>query len=205
MIYALFRKLLWVFLHICYDITIYGKENIPIKPNVRKGIKGYIVACNHQKYLDPPLVAVTVKGKYSFMAKAELFQANKLFKYLITALGAFPVERGAGDNKAIERAVSDINKGKIFVIFPEGMRSKDGTIGRAKSGVTVIASQTGAPVLPVCIKYSEIKNFRKKVYISVGTMIEADELKLDENDRSSLKRISGKIMDRIKELMENMK
>ena len=45
-----------------------GKENIP----TAKG--GYIIASNHVSNNDPPVVGITFKGKYTFMAKEELFR-----------------------------------------------------------------------------------------------------------------------------------
>ena len=50
------------------------------------------------------------------MAKIELFK-NKFFGALIRALGAFPVERGAGDGKAIKTGEDLIRDGEIMTIF----------------------------------------------------------------------------------------
>lgn len=196
MFYEIVRKILRFVLKIKYKITFIGTENIP------KG-GGFIAACNHQFYSDPPLMAITIKGRFSFMAKSELFEGNKFFAWLITKLGAFPVHRGAGDNSAIDRAISDIEKGKVFVIFPEGTRSKDGTIGKAKSGVTLIASRANAAVLPMCIKYGPKKG-RQRITISVGKLIPKEELRIDTDDRRELKRVSNVIMDNIRELMDNI-
>lgn len=197
MIYECVRRLLKLYYRIKCKITYIGTENIP-----QKG--GFIAACNHQSYSDPPLLATAIKGrKFSFMAKSELFQKNKLFKWLITALGAFPVERGAGDTGAIDRAISDLEKGKVFVIFPEGTRSKDGTIGRAKSGVTLIASKANAAVVPFCIKYGEKKG-RQHITISAGKLIPAEKMHIPEGDRKALKKTSALIMDNIKTLMDEI-
>lgn len=190
--FRLFVNLIWG--KIKYKVNFIGKENVP----PLKG--GYIIACNHQSFSDPPLVAAMIKGKFSFMAKSELFEKNFLFSWVIRRCGAFPVSRGTGDTSAIDRAVSDIKKGKVFVIFPEGTRSKDGTLGRGKSGVALIASQTGAPVLPVCIRYSDTR----KVDFAVGKLIPAEELVIDGNDRHELKRVSELIMSNIKQLQDEI-
>jgi len=84
------------------------------------------------------------------------------------------------------------------VIFPEGTRSKDGTIGRAKSGVALIAATAAVPVLPVCIMYG-LGN-KKNLDFAVGNMIPAEELKMESEDRRALKQISARILDSIKEL-----
>lgn len=200
MVYEFFRKIVWLVFHIKYSVTVLHKENAPHNNGVKGG---FIVACNHQSYSDPPLVSTAFKGHFSFMAKSELFK-NKFFGWIISRCGAFPVVRGAGDNSAIDRAISDLEeKKRIFVIFPEGTRSKDGTIGRAKSGVALIAGKANAPVVPVCIKYGE-KKFRQKVYISIGELIPKEAVALNDDDRTELRRVSNLIMNNIKALMEEM-
>ena len=187
-------------MHIKNRIKVIGKENLPHKNGVKGG---YIIACNHLSYSDPILIAAIIKAKFSFMAKSELFEKNKIFSWLIKKCGAFPVVRGAGDNTAIDKAISDIKDGRAFVIFPEGTRSKDGNIGRAKSGIAVIAGMATAPVLPVCIKYGK-KGFRRRAWISVGEMIPAEQIAIKSDDRREVKRVSNLIMDNIKQLMDGM-
>ena len=200
MIYEFFRKWVWLGMHIKHRLKVVNGENRPHK----NGIKGgYIIACNHQEYSDPPLIAAVLKAKFSFMAKSELFEKNKLFAWLIRKCGAFPVVRGAGDNAAIDTAIKTLEDGRAFVIFPEGTRSKDGTIGRAKSGIAVIAGTAKAPVLPVCIKYGR-KGFRRRAWISFGKLIPAEEIEMRSDDRTELRRVSNLIMNNIKELMDGM-
>ena len=158
MFYSFLRNCARLFYIIVYNIHVIGGENIPSQ----KG--GYIIASNHVSNNDPPVVGITFRGKYTFMAKEELFHKNPLFSWLIKRLGAFPVKRGAKDTSAIDKALESLKEGRIFVIFPEGTRSKDGTLGRAKSGVTLIAAQAKVPVVPVFIKYGR-KKFRRNIYI----------------------------------------
>lgn len=197
MFYSFLRGCAKLFYIIVYHIHVIGRENIPKE----KG--GYIIASNHVSNNDPPVVGVTFKGKYTFMAKQELFEINPLFTWLIKSLGAFPVKRGAKDNSAINRALESLKEGRIFVIFPEGTRSKDGTLGHAKSGVTLIAAQAKVPVVPVFIKYGR-KKFRRNIYISIGSMIPAEKFDVDISDRKMLKAVSATIMDEIALLQENM-
>lgn len=193
MLYALARNLVSFVFHIIYKITIVGKENIPSS----KG--GFIIASNHVSNLDPPMVGVVFKGKYAFMAKEELFQGSRIFAWLITKLGAFPVKRGSKDLSVIDKALDSLDDGKIFVIFPEGTRSKNGELGRPKSGVAITAARAGAPVVPVFIKYGR-KKFRRNVYVSVGDMIPAEEVKADISDKHEIRRISERIMGQIAQL-----
>lgn len=196
MLYALARIIVSFIFHIIYKITIVGRENIP----EAKG--GYIIASNHVSNLDPPMVGIVFKGKYTFMAKEELFQVNPLFTWLITKLGAFPVKRGSKDLAVIDKALESLNKGRIFVIFPEGTRSKTGELGKPKSGVAITAIRAKAPVVPVFVKYGK-KRFRRQVCISVGEMIDADNFAVDIADKHEIRRVSEMIMERIANLKAN--
>ena len=193
--YLFFRMLveLW-YRHIRFRTTILNVGNIPRE----KG--GFIVASNHQTYDDPPMIAAVFRGRFSFMAKSELFEKNKLFAWLIRKCGAYPVVRGGNDTAAIDRAVKDIRLKRIFVIFPEGTRSKTGALGRGKSGVAIIAGQSGAPVTPVCIMYAP-DGKKHHAVVAVGKQIPAEQLKIDDpTDRKQLKNVSKQIMDSIAKL-----
>ncbi|MCL2077214.1 MAG: 1-acyl-sn-glycerol-3-phosphate acyltransferase [Oscillospiraceae bacterium] len=199
--YLLVQSLVKIFMLLKYKIYFHNKEKIPPREVSLKG--GFIVACNHQYYWDPPIAAAFIKGKYSFMAKASLFE-NKLFAKLIRTLGAFPVVRGPGSEKAIQRAFEDLQKGRIFMIFPEGTRSKDGTLGKGKSGVAMIASMADAPVLPICLMY-RLGGRKRRLDYAVGDMIPASELRIEnKEDRRELKRVSERVMGAIKELQEQI-
>ena len=160
---------------------------------------GYIIASNHQSYTDPPLIAAVIRGKFSFIAKEELFK-NPFFSFLIKRCGAFPVERGSGDEAPILKAIETLEKGRIFVIFPEGARSKDGTIGRMKSGVVLIASKAEAPVLPVCIRYKD----KKHIDVNIGKMIPAEELRINEEDRSSMRNSANRLKNELLSLQQEI-
>ena len=187
-------------MHIWYNLHIEGKENIP------KG-KAFIYASNHRSYADPVLVTLAGRGRFSFMAKTELFQ-NKLFGWLIRSLGAFPVERGKGDMEAIDRAIGNVQNGVNLLIFPEGTRSKDGRVGRGKTGVALIAAKAGVDVIPVGITFTGKLHFRSKIVVRVGAPIPAGPLTLEEGltDKELLRTLKRNvvppIMDGIRALVD---
>ena len=138
---------------------------------------GYILACNHCSAIDPMIVCQGIRHHHiHFMAKAELFQIPVL-KTVIRWLNAFPVDRGSGDMTAIETAKQVIRDKEILGIFPEGTRSKDNSLLRFKSGLALIAQQTGAPVLPMSITYlNPKKSFRSRVIVNYGKLMTCEEL-----------------------------
>lgn len=160
-------NLLW---HFWFHLEINGRENEP-----QSG--GYILASNHCSAIDPMIVCQGIRKHHiHFMAKAELFDIPVL-KHVIRWLKAFPVSRGTGDTTAIETAMQIIRDGEVLGLFPEGTRSKDGNLLRFKSGLALIAQQTGAPVLPVTITYCDPdKRFRSRVVVNYGTLLSCEEL-----------------------------
>ncbi|MCL1831623.1 MAG: 1-acyl-sn-glycerol-3-phosphate acyltransferase [Oscillospiraceae bacterium] len=194
--YSIALGMVWIYFRLRYRLTVHNKFNRPHQKN------GFIIACNHQSYVDPPLIGAVIMRRLAFMAKQELFDGNKAFALVIRLCGAFPVVRGAGDGSAINAAVAQLQKGRNLVIFPEGTRSKDGKIGRAKSGVAMIAAMANAPVLPMCIMYGV--NGKRRVDVAVGEMIRAEELQIDTGNRQEIKHVAALIIDRIKDLQSEI-
>ncbi len=124
-----------------------GREHIP-----RRG--AVLLASNHRSFLDPWLVAVCGRRPVYFMAKRELF-ANRLQGWLLNALGAFPVRRGESDEAATETARLLLERGEAVVIFPEGARTRSGSLRRPRRGIGRLALETGAPVVPIAVLGSE--------------------------------------------------
>lgn len=190
--YWVVRSLYFLF----YRIEVEGRENIPASG-------GFVLASNHRSYADPPLLATRLrKQRCVFMAKEELFR-NRFFGWLIRRLGAFPVTRGAGDNGVIETAEQFVRSGRVLMIFPEGTRSKDGRVGRGKTGVALIAAQTGAPVVPVGISFTGTLHFRSRIIVRFGTPIQPAELALGEDPKPrELAALKSRIMAEIKGLVD---
>ena len=179
-----------------YRVKYVGKENLP-----RGG--GFIMASNHLLALDPFYIALGSKKELYFMAKSELFR-NKAFAFLIRSLGAFPVERGAGDNKAIKTGEDLIKDGEIMTIFLEGGRTKTGELMRPRSGCALVAQQMQVPVIPACITIvgNPKHTFAKRV-IHFGEPLTPEELGLTpDGGRRELKDASNRIMAEIKKMRE---
>ncbi len=201
MIYRFVMILIRLAMYFWFDLHFEHRERIDKH-------KKYIFVSNHRSYADPVLVALAGYGRFSFMAKKELFD-NPVFAGVIRWLGAFPVERGKGDSAVIDRAVHDFENGRSFVIFPEGTRSKDGRVGRGKAGVALVASKVHADIIPIGINFQGEKlHFRSKVIVRIGEPIPADSLPSVENlsDRELLKTLRTEylppIMNGIKNLVD---
>lgn len=178
-----------------YNFHIEGAENIPQD-------RALVIASNHRSYADPVILTMPMKKPVTYMAKEELFK-NKLFGWFITKLGAFPVKRGTGDMQVIDDAVAILNSGRHLVIFPEGTRSKDGKVGKGKTGVAMIAAKSGADVLPCGIIFEGEKlHFRSKLILKFGKVIPASEIAIEDASPKALKEVKKRIMGEITKLVE---
>ena len=163
----------------------------------------YIIASNHMSFSDPVLLGLGQRRRLFFMAKQELFK-NKFFAGLIRALGAFPVERGAGDGKAIKTGEDLIKEGNVMTIFIEGGRTKTGEFMRPRSGCALVAQQMQVPVIPACITITgnPKHRFAKRV-IHFGDPLTPQQLGLTpDGDRRQLKNATNMIMHEIKKMRE---
>lgn len=126
---------------------VWGIEKVPKTGKL-------VVVSNHASVFDPPLLGAGLPRPLCYMAKQELF-SHPLFRKLIITLGAYPVNRGEADRKAIREAVARLEQGWATVIFIEGTRTKDGKVYHPKLGAALIAAKAGAPLLPVAIHGTE--------------------------------------------------
>lgn len=119
-----------------------GAENVP------KG--GALLCANHASAWDPILIALALPNDSSlaFMAKEELFR-NGILRWLLTKLGGFPVNRGGNDLTAIKTALKALGAGQRLLVFPEGTRVEKEGDAQAKGGITMMATRTGVPMVPV--------------------------------------------------------
>ncbi len=127
------------------EMVVVGRELIPTDT-------GVIFMSNHESHLDPPLMMNVSPYAVRFIAKASLFRIPFL-GWAMWSAGMVPIDR-SNQQKAfasIERATQMIKAGKSVLVFPEGTRTLDGTLGAFKKGGFVMAVRGGVPIVPVAI------------------------------------------------------
>lgn len=110
-----------------------------------------VVVSNHNYGFDFVLLGYSSPRELHFMAKAEMFGWNPILARILRAGAVFPVNRGQRDAAAIETAVERVRAGNLLAMFPEGTRSKDGTLMRGKTGAARIALAADAPLIPAAV------------------------------------------------------
>jgi glycerol-3-phosphate dehydrogenase (NAD(P)+) len=146
-IYRVVRAALLPFFLLYFRLERIGREHVPDSGPV-------LLAANHRSFLDPFVIGALTKRPVYYIAKRELFE-QRWQAWLLNSLGAFPVDRGAGDGHAMDTARAILERGDCVVIFPEGTRVRPGPLGHPHRGVGRLALQTGARVVPIAVMGTE--------------------------------------------------
>jgi 1-acyl-sn-glycerol-3-phosphate acyltransferase len=118
-----------------------GRENIPYR-------QPYIVAMNHVSIFDPPFVAAFWPEELEIIGAIDVFGKPGQGQ-LLRLYGVIPVHRGDYDRPLLTKIIAIVKSGRPLLIAPEGARSHDTAMRRAKPGIAYVAEKTSAPVLPV--------------------------------------------------------
>lgn len=176
-----------------------GLENIPTSGP-------YLMVSNHMSMADLPVTYIYLGGPHITGWAAEKWRNHPLFTPIIRLGGGIFIERGEVDRTAIEAAVSWLRSGKAFGMSPEGTRSRNGALLRAKTGAAYLADAADVPVLPVGIigtdeTFRTLARLRRPEFlVRVGELFRLPPL--DQNGRSaSLRRNTDEIMCRIAALL----
>ena len=181
--------------------TVVGTENVPSSGSL-------LVVANHMHLADPILLMLSLPRWVTFMAKVELFQ-NRALGQLLRDAGMFPVARG-GDvqqkRDVLRQAEELLVNGHVLAIFPEGSRSRSGTLQEGKGGAAILAIRAGVPILPMAIDGTEKLHgvgwlFRRpRITVTIGPAFRLQS-EGERLPRSELSRLTTEIMRHIAQLL----
>ena len=118
LVYWLARAILQPFFHLYFRLSRIGREHVP-------ETGGVIYCANHRSFLDPFVIATIARRPMYYVAKQELFK-HRVVGWILNSLGAFPVNRGAGDRDMLATAKAILARGDAVLIFAEGTRIRPG-------------------------------------------------------------------------------
>lgn len=125
-------------------LQVFGQENIPEN-------NGFMIYANHQGIFDAIAIASDFRGPLAAVFKHELKNVP-LVKQLAIATRSFPMDRGdVRQSLTVIRAVTEeVKKGRNYIIFPEGTRSKTGNqMNSFHPGSFKAAMKAKCTILPV--------------------------------------------------------
>lgn len=141
-----------------YDYKVVGVENIPARGPM-------LLACNHVSFLDPPMVGIAFPGEIDYVARKTLFRLP-FFNWLYHKhWRAIPIDQKAPELSTMREIISRLKEGNRLLVFPEGERSWDGTLGQAQAGIGFISDKSNAPILPIRIFGPEVAMPRGKLML----------------------------------------
>ncbi len=196
------RKVLKPLMYRMWDVEITGIENIP-------PVGPALLAPNHLSFLDSPFTMSLMPRRTLAVGKAEYMDDWKT-KYFFPATGMIPLDRSGGDASqvALNAAASALEAGDLFLIYPEGTRTRDGYLHKGKTGVARLALRTGAPIIPIGLIGTDriqppdrtMPKLREKCAIHIGEPIDVSRYRTRVDDRLVLRQITDEVMFEIGEL-----
>ena len=165
--------------------TLFGMRVIGEEHLVKKG--AVLVVSNHQSYLDPPLIGNLYEDEMVYLARKTLF--NGITKWLYAAWNAIPVDQDRPDMASLKTIIRMLKSGHRVLVFPEGSRTLDGSIGEAAPGVGLIAAKSGALIQPMRIRgaYEALPRGSARIHFSRITVHVGPAIRLSDEELQSMK------------------
>lgn len=140
-----------------------GRALTSVNPSWRLEIEGpdtlpeqraYVVLSNHQSLADIPLIS-SLKWEMKWVGKKELFD-TPIIGWMMKLSGDIPVDRKNARSGArmLLTAMEYLKNGCPVMFFPEGTRTKDGTVGKFNDGAFHLAIKAQVPILPIAVEGS---------------------------------------------------
>lgn len=192
-------------------IAKYAKVTVINKEKLKQLKKPAIFVCNHLSNSDGLVLdKVLGEGRVWFVAGIKLAQ-NELTKLGLDVVKTIPINPSAPDKSALSKVVRKLKSGHSVCIFPEGTRSRRGSLMHGKKGILLIARLSGVPIVPMGIEGTEKlmpindqdmgseEFFHANVRVTIGDSFyipekEAEEIK-EEYEHRTLELIMKKIAE----------
>jgi len=184
-----------------WDFRIEGRENVPLEGPA-------IITPNHLSFCDSVFVPAALPRRVWAIGKGEYMDSWKT-KHIFPAMGMIPVDRSGGDaaQAALDTAADVLDQGRLFMIYPEGTRSRSGDLHKGRTGAARLAIRCNAPIVPtghvgtvdVQPPDSFVMKPGKPVTVRFGAPMWAHEFG-DPEDPRTLRRFTDAVMFEIAEL-----
>lgn len=127
------------------DIEVHGEENL-------RNIKGPVIfICNHLSNSDALVLNKVLEAQdVTFVAGVKLSE-NATTNLGVNIIKTTPVKPNTADKEGLQNIIKIVKGGGNILIFPEGTRSRTGSMIQAKKGLLLIGKITKAPIVPIGI------------------------------------------------------
>jgi 1-acyl-sn-glycerol-3-phosphate acyltransferase len=135
----------------CHNLRIHGRERLPTQPP-------FVMVANHASHLDVLTLAAPLPWRlrdrvFPVAAGDTFFHKPWVAAFAAGTLNALPIWRGHTGTQAIRQLRQRLVEEPCgYILFPEGTRSRDGTMTRFKPGLGMLVAETDVPVIPCHIE-----------------------------------------------------
>jgi 1-acyl-sn-glycerol-3-phosphate acyltransferase len=138
-------------------MDLYTRRRVSGRESLEHLTGPVIFVANHNSHMDTPVILRALPGRWrrrTAVAAATDYFYDKRRKALAASLafGTVPLDRnsgagvGPGQTAHLDRLIRD---GGSLLVFPEGTRSRDGRVGRLRSGAALLAAEHNLPIVPI--------------------------------------------------------
>lgn len=131
-------------------VTVEGERNV-------EGLQGpFLVVANHSSHLDAATMFTylpySLTRDLATATAGDYFYNNPVRSNLVGLFfNSYPVDRGVRKSKNSGLSVSLLRSGVPLLIYPEGTRSRNGTMAPFKPGAAALCISRHVPALPVAL------------------------------------------------------
>jgi 1-acyl-sn-glycerol-3-phosphate acyltransferase len=138
-------------------MDIYTRRRVVGRERLDNLIGPVVFVANHNSHMDTPLLLRVLPGRWRLrtaVAAATDYFYDKRLKALAASLafGTVPLDRSSGAGIGAHQTAhldQHIRAGGSLLMFPEGTRSRDGRVGRLRSGAALLAAAHRVPIVPI--------------------------------------------------------
>lgn len=196
MLYGVMRRVFSALIKLLSKPKIQGVDNLPDSG-------AFLIVSNHMSMADIPLGFAYLGDPNIRGWAAAKWSSHPLLAPIVHIGGGVFIRRGEVDRTSLQEAIDWLKSGKPFALAPEGTRSRNGALQRAKTGAAYLAAETDVIVVPMGIVGTDqafrtlfLKFRRPELTLRIGTPFKLPPL--NENHRNaSLRENTDEIMCRI--------
>jgi 1-acyl-sn-glycerol-3-phosphate acyltransferase len=200
--------LFWMFFFVLNRTRVVGREHVGVERNT-------LLLSNHQSMLDSFLVGLAAFYPRSLLrpyllpwnpAAAENFYRTPILAWLADNWKCIWVQPGRHDLHALHRMIQVLPRG-VMTLFPEGSRTRDGSVGAGQAGAGLLILATGARVIPVAIEGMRevlpigfsVPRIFKRISVTYGPPVDYAEFLAQPRTRETAQALIDRVMAAIRE------
>ncbi len=203
----------FIYFRILNRTTVIGKQHVPKKPNT-------MLMSNHQTMIDSFLVGLCAYYPHSLIrpslipwnpAAAENFYRTPVLAWLADNWKCIRVKPGRRDPTVLYKMKRALSCSPL-TLFPEGTRSRNGTIGKGRGGSGFVILENAPTVIPVCIDGAhkilpigaKFPRFFRRIYVHYGRPVDLSEFAHREKNKETAQAVIDKVIEEIKRLQNEI-